>query len=149
MLPFESYPGHGRQLLGRVRGDNCRGGYGPELMKMTGQTACAYCGMSLVETYEVWLQMQLDHALPASVGRALSIPVDWYEDWFNRVLSCATCNIFDNRWSAPAGLRTPQTLDEFCELRDAIFQQRRERVMARHLRERELFARKLWQSPSV
>jgi len=84
--PFESYPGHGRQLLGRVRGSNCRGGYGPELMKKTRQTACAYCGMSLIETYEAWLQMQLDHVVPVGVARALLISADWYEDYLNRVL---------------------------------------------------------------
>lgn len=54
-LLFGTYPGGGRKLLARRAGDNCRKGYGLQLQRLTGQTTCAYCGLSLITTYEQWL----------------------------------------------------------------------------------------------
>src|SRR5262249_3591326 len=54
-LPFELYPAQGRELLGRVSGDNCRHGYGLRFIKLTKQTCCAYCNVDLVMVYETWL----------------------------------------------------------------------------------------------
>lgn len=73
MLPFEVYPERGRALLGPIRGSNCRKGYGLKLMRVTGQTCCAYCGISLVEPYTNWLQMAVDHVVPRSVCRGFAL----------------------------------------------------------------------------
>ncbi len=66
MEPFASYPEQGREPLGRPRDltGARRSGYGPSLQRMTGQPACAYCGLSLVDTYEHWLLMPVDHVVP-------------------------------------------------------------------------------------
>ncbi len=66
MEPFASYPEQGRKPLGRPRDltGARRSGYGLSLQRMTGQSACAYCGLSLVDTYEHWLLMPVDHVVP-------------------------------------------------------------------------------------
>ena len=57
MMPFDRYPGRGTMFLGKCGGANCRHGYGLMLQQLTGQTSCAYCGLSLIHTYEHWLLM--------------------------------------------------------------------------------------------
>src|SRR5688500_3252930 len=96
MMPFDSYPGQGKALLGRVGGANCRREYGLRFMKKTGQTACAYCGLDFAASYENWLQMALDHVVPVSVCQSFSLPDEWTDDSTNKVLACAACNSFDN-----------------------------------------------------
>jgi hypothetical protein len=139
-LPFESYPHQGMKLLGRVRGSNCRHGYGLEFMRLTGQTRCAYCGMNLVATYESWLTMALDHVVPNRSG--LSLPEEWVEDYSNRVLCCTACNTFDNRYQ-PKGFQRPSTLEEFFHLRDAVFVERRINILNKHKQERTFFDQNL------
>jgi len=111
-LPFESYPNKGRVLLGQVRGDNCQHGYGLEFVQLTGQTKCAYCGIDLAEVCENWLNMALDYVIPFSTCQSWKVPVEWQEDYSNRVLSCTTCNTFGNRYG-PKSLSHPSTLEEF------------------------------------
>lgn len=137
-LPFESYPQHGRSLLGQVRGDNCRHGYGLRHMKLTGQTRCAYCGMDLMGVYENWLNMALDHVVPYNVCQMWNVPREWSEDYSNRVLSCTTCNTFGNRY-VPKDFQLPTTLEEFYRLRDAIFVERQRLIRKRHQQERAFF----------
>lgn len=145
MLPFDNYPHSGRTLLGRVSGANCRHEYGLKFMKKIRQTTCAYCGLDFAERFENWLQMALDHVVPASVGKGLCMPDEWVEDSANKVLACATCNGFKNRYQAPVGTLCPQTLDDFFDLRDAIFAERKKLVAARHEEERAFFGRRLWE----
>jgi 5-methylcytosine-specific restriction endonuclease McrA len=142
-LPFESYPSRGRVLLGQVRGSNCRHGYGLEFMRLTGQTRCAYCGLNLADVYENWLNMALDHVIPYSACQLWKVPAEWCEDYSNRVLSCMTCNTFGNRYS-PRNLSRPSTLDEFYNLRDVIFSERKGLILERHRQERAFFATKPW-----
>jgi hypothetical protein len=83
MNPFDSYPAGGRSPLGRPkRTDNCRYGYGLELQRKTGQTCCAYCGVSLVDDYDHGLLLSVDHVVPRSQGLLLGIPVAYTEDFF-------------------------------------------------------------------
>jgi len=142
-LPFESYPGKGQVLLGTVHGDNCRHGYGLEFMRLTGQTQCAYCGLDFAEVYENWLNIALDHVVPYSTCQSWNIPAEWREDYSNRVLSCTTCNTFGNRYN-PKFLNPPSTLEEFYNLRDIIFSERKRLILERHGQERAFFDKKPW-----
>jgi hypothetical protein len=145
MLVFESYPDKGRNLLGRVSGDNCRRGYGLAFMRKTGQTNCAYCGIDLSENYEHWLILALDHVIPYNACVAWELPIEWREDFSNRVLCCTACNTFGNRYM-PVGFRRPTNLEEFYELRDKIYLERRQKILDRHKNEREFFEKKPWAS---
>ena len=146
MLPFDSYPKQGRALLGIVNGNNMRHIYGLRFMQMTGQTCCAYCGWNLVQSYETWLSMQLDHVVPSSVCKRFSLPKLWVDDCTNRVLACPGCNGFDNRYPLPADVMCPQTSEEFFNLRDMVFEQRKQRIAAKDKKEREFFAQRLWEN---
>ena len=106
VLPFITYPHGVRTPLGRVKGANCRHEYGLQFMKVTGQRTRAYCGLDFADNYENWLQMTLDHVVPVSTGKAKGISEDWLDDSASKVLACATCNGFGNRYKL--------TLDELC-----------------------------------
>jgi hypothetical protein len=151
MIPFDAYPGEAKVLLGRVVGSNCRHGYGMTFMQVTGQTTCAYCGLDLVASFEAFLQMALDHVVPKSVCKGLTLPDEWAEDCINKVLACAACNGFDNRFAQQPGCACPPTLEAFCELRDRIFAERKARVAACRDKEREFYKRRPWEqrSPTV
>jgi hypothetical protein len=114
-------------------------------MRETGQRSCAYCGISLVDTFENWLQMALDHVVPRSVCKSLSIFVDWQEDCFNRVLACLACNGFDNRFKLQVLPACPASLEAFCELRDRIFAERWKRVKICRAEEQEFFSQRHWE----
>lgn len=143
MIPFESYLGQGQALLGPIRGSNCRKGYGLKFMKVSGQKSCAYCDISLVESYTNWLQMVIDHVIPQSVCKGFFLSDEWTHDASNRVLSCAACNGFGNRYK-PADALRPTTLDEFWRLRDRIFTERIEIIRAKHIEERSFFDSAPW-----
>ena len=145
MLPFDGYPGSGRVLLGATPGGTCRREYGLVFMRKTGQTCCAYCGLNFAARYEDWLQMAIDHVVPKSVCGALDIPILWYEDCINKVLACAACNGFDNRYKLPETDVCPATLEEFFILRDRIFSERSERIARRHSKEREFYNLRPWE----
>ena len=146
-LPFESYPDQGRRLLGRVSGGNCRHSYGLKFMRLTRLTKCAYCGIDLGEVYESWLNMALDHVIPHNTCQAWQVPEEWREDYSNRVLSCTTCNTFGNRYS-PHNMNPPSTLEEFYNLRDIIFIERKRLILEKHKQERVFFEKKLWETHS-
>ncbi len=141
MLPFERYPGEGRRQLGLRRGANARWEYGLQLRRKTGETTCAYCGLDLFSTYDRWLMLQVDHAVPTSVAKKLGVSFDLYEDLFNLVLACAACNGFDNRYGyVPDSAAEPEwTAEAFVSLRDKVFSERFERIAARHIIERAFF----------
>lgn len=146
--PFLRYPGQGRQLLGRPRGGASRSGYGLSLQCMTGQTTCAYCGMSLVDTYPHWLLMSVDHAIPRSEALRLGIDISFYEDAINHVLCCSGCNGFGNRYRHHIEVGDPWALESFLALRDRIFADRFERIAARRTMEEALFASRPWEGSS-
>lgn len=142
-IPFERYPSGGRQLLGKRPGGNCRHGYGLRLQRMTGQTYCSYCEVSLVDSYEHWLSMTVDHVVPTKCGTNCGIPQEWLTDFSNTVLCCGACNSFRNRYPSDK-LPCPTTLAQFYELRDRLFLERRSIILASHEGERVFFKSKPW-----
>ncbi len=144
-LPFDSYPFLGRNLFLRVRGyGGSRLGYALRHMQHTGQTSCSFCGLDLTSTYENWLTISLDHVVPANICRLLGICDEWTDDHSNRVLCCAACNAFKNKWTPEVPPECPTTLDEFFNMRDAMFIERRSHVRQRHIDERRSFDSKPW-----
>lgn len=147
MEPFVSYPDQGRIPLGPPRNLNgtCRSGYGLSLQRLTGQTSCAYCGLSLVDTYAHWLLLSVDHVVPRAEALRLGIDLSLSEDTINLVLCCAGCNGFGNRYRTTESPQSPWTLDAFLALRDRVFAERSKLVEGRRGRERVLFAARSWE----
>jgi hypothetical protein len=149
--PFASYPGRGRELLGRPRDWSvCRYGYGLELQRRTGQGICAYCRVSLVDDYYRWLLMGVDHVVPKGQAIQLGISVLLYDDLINLVLCCSGCNGFGNRYRVPSEFIDPVgdwTLDRFLSLRDRVFEDRFQRIAERRTRERAFFESRPWPPP--
>lgn len=138
-LPFVTYPGGGRRLLGQPGGANTRREDGLDFARITGATACPYCGTDFRSDYRAWLTLVLDHAVPSSVCRDLSIPTEWANDYANRVLACGACNGFDNKYRPKFQVASPTTLDEFFALRDRVFADRVQRIQACHEQERAFY----------
>ena len=134
-LPFERYEGAGRCLLGRPAWGNgsSRRGYGLPIFEQCG-AACAYCGYDMSATYEAWLNLSVDHVIPAGDARRLGYPVEWFEDVANLVTSCRACNEFLNGYRVTDV--PPATVEEFFDLRDIHFARKRAWVLARHREER-------------
>jgi 5-methylcytosine-specific restriction endonuclease McrA len=145
MMPFDAYPHGGRKLIGRPTGSNCRHEYGLKLQKLAGLHACAYCGMSLVDTYEHWLMMSVDHVVPTRAGQVVGISDAWLADYANIVLCCSACNGFGNRYKLmPEMTGRPATLDEFFALRDRVFADRKALILLSHEKERAFYDKKPW-----
>jgi len=89
--------------------------------------------------------MALDHVVPVSVCIALAIPEDWREDCSNKVLACAACNGFHNRYRPTIEVNQPVTLAAFYDLRDHVFAERRTLIEASHAAEQEFFETKPWE----
>jgi len=149
MMPLDQYPGGGNERLGKCPGGNCRHGYCLKLQRLTGQTTCAHCGLSLVNTYEHWLLMCADHVVPTGTGLALGIDSIWLEDFCNRVLCCSGCNGFKNRFLLPAESVVPAEIKGFVELRDAIFASRKELILATLDTQREFYSGRPWEKRLV
>lgn len=150
MRVFDMYPYAGRALLGRPRDltGACRSGYGLGLQRLTGQTACAYCGVSLVDTYHHWLLMSVDHVVPSGEARRLGVGAQYFEDAINLVLCCAGCNGFGNRYRCEAPAQRIWTLDGFLALRDFMFDDRFQRIAIRRATEIDLFDSRPWEQPT-
>ena len=144
MQPFDSYPHQGRALLGKAVGSNCRHGYGLKFMQITRQTKCAYCGHDFIVSYQNWLHMALDHVVPKSVCVGFGFSAEWIEDCANKVLACAACNGFYNRYRPSSDVVCPLSLSEFFDLRDRIFSERKAPILRKHEEEKQFFNRRLW-----
>jgi hypothetical protein len=143
---FDRYPLGGRTLLGRLRNltGACRSGYGLSLQRLTGETSCAYCGLSLVDDYYHWLLMSIDHVVPVAEARRVGICSQFYEDAINLVLCCSGCNGFGNRYRCKAEISENWTLDEFVALRDKVFADRSESIATRREKEWTFFQAQPW-----
>jgi hypothetical protein len=148
-MPFDRYPGGGTMFLGKCEGGNCRHGYCLTLQQLTGQTSCAYCGLSLVDTYEHWLLMTVDHVIPTKAGLALGIEQSWLDDFCNTVLCCSGCNSFRSRYELPATAPSPTDVDGFAALRDAIFAARKDLIVSALHEEREFYRGRPWEQRLV
>jgi hypothetical protein len=144
MHPFDSYPQQGRALLGQVKKGNSRHGYCLYFMQITGQTSCAYCGKDFTASYEKWLDISLDHVVPSKVCQHLGVATKWSNDYANTVLACRGCNEFRNRFTSPK-VTCPVTIEEFFDLRDRIFVERKAGIDMAHEEERKFFSRRLWE----
>ena len=113
----------------KLRSGNARREYGHWLVE-NGQTSCAYCGMSLVDSYEHWLLLTVDHVIPVTEkdrkeGHRLRIPKQWHESYSNIVLACSGCNGFRNRYEVSwQGPKESWKESEFFEFRDRVFREK-------------------------
>jgi hypothetical protein len=147
MKPFDDYPNNGKALLPVPRGTNCRRGYGLDFMRITKQTRCAYCDeVDFAATYRNWLDMALDHVVPVSVCKERDIPTNWRDSSSNRVLACAACNSFKNRYRPSFSFQTPDSFEAFLELRDRIFLERKTLIAQAHQEDRAFFDKRPWES---
>jgi hypothetical protein len=145
MMPFDQYPHAGAELLGKCGVTNCRHEYGLKLQRLTGQTSCASCGLSLVDTFEHWLLMSVDHVIPTATGLALGIEPRWVEDFCNTVLCCSGCNGLGNRYKLAATVTVPTAILSFIELRNATFAARKELILAAIQKERDFYQSRPWE----
>ena len=130
MKPFDDYPQGGYAILPKLRGGNARRKYGHWLVEH-GQTSCAYCWMSLVDSYEHWLLLTVDHVIPVSEkdrkeGHRLGIPQIWHEPYSNIVLACSGCNGFRNHYKVSWQVHKESWEEsEFFKFRDRVFQEKK------------------------
>ncbi len=141
MTPFEKYPNEGRNLLGEPpAGDGTtRHGYGPPVFEHCGMV-CVYCSRNLKDSYEDWLDIQIDHVVPCNAIRR-GFPEEWIKDIANCVTCCAACNAFLNRFTVEDG--PPQQLQEFFDLRDRTFEKKKKHAQKRHEEEYGYWLRKV------
>lgn len=142
MKPFNDYPQRGRTLLGRFScNGNCRKQYGLRLQRLTGQTQCAYCGQSLVDTYAHWLLLSVDHVVPRAAGVKVGIDGRYLNDYINCVLCCSGCNGF--QWPAD-GLTVPCSDEGFVALRGDVFRRKSDWLIGRREEEQDFFSSHPW-----
>lgn len=141
MLPFDAYPGKGRRLLGPPKAGtgSSRTGYGLALQRMTGQSACAYCGLDLVADFHRWLLLTVDHVVPRAEAQHLGIPPMFYEDAVNLVLACSGCNGYLNQYQVANEPSAEWTIEAFADLRDSVFRDRHQRIEERRIQEQAIF----------
>lgn len=141
---FDSYPEWRDDIPQRLHGAQCRTGYGAELQRLTGQTRCAYCGMDLVDTFDHWLLLTVDHVIPLSTASGKSAKwKPWLASIHNLVIACSACNGFANRFRPEVG-GPPQTYDDFRSVRDRVFVCRKRLVCERRGREHQSYGEKPW-----
>ena len=143
-LPFTKYPGGGKELLGAPRsGDGtARRSYERQVHEWCGYR-CAYCNLDL-GTFEGWLQLSVDHVVPQQIAKQ-GWPKEWIRDTINIVACCGACNGLFNR--DPAVAPVPDSFEAFLMIRDALFEQRRDRIRERREVERTWFDTEI--APSV
>jgi len=150
MMPFDSYPGGGLTPLGKPKKrDNCRHGYGLELQQLTRQTCCAYCGMDLVQDYDHWLLLSVDHDVPRGQAILLGVGIDLYEDFINLVVCCTGCNGYGNRYAVVSDPVQSWGVDAFIALRDRVFAERTVSIASRRAAEQLFFRSAPWAAPSA
>lgn len=145
-LPFNAYPDGGRKPIKRRPGFNTRHHDAPEFMKLTGVRHCAYCGLDFTASFENWLTMVFDHVVPQSVCRNMKIANELVWDYSNHVLACAACNSYCNRYKPKEECAAPITPTEFYNLRDDIFDARRNLILPAREAEEKFFQKKPWET---
>ncbi len=66
-------------------------------------------------------------------------------DFTAKVLACAACNGFFNRYKPSSDVVPPRTLDELFTLRDRIFKECVGPILRKHDQERHFFSCQLWE----
>jgi hypothetical protein len=144
MMPFDAYPHRGRRPIGRLAGTNCRREFGLKLQRLIGLNKCAYCGLSLIDTYDHWLMMSVDHIVPQHAGKELGISEDWLEDYWNTVLCCSACEAFGNLSPLEAEVTPVDNGEDFIALRDGIFVERKKFILLSHEQDLAFFDTRPW-----
>lgn len=134
--PFVKYTDGGLKPLGVPKGDSARHGYGPPVFELCGYR-CAYCDYDMSEPYENWLNLSVDHVVPAYLAKT-GWPPEWVLDKINLVTACRACNEFLNgyRMTDP---NPPQSLSEFALVRDRAFDEKLSAARQRHELERQRY----------
>jgi len=137
--PFARYARGGSELLGiPAWGDGtARHGYGRPVFAECGYQ-CAYCGFEMGAPYENWLNLSVDHVVPAHLVNA-GWPREWVLDRINLVTCCRACNEFLNGYRL-TGVPPPPTFAEFIATRDRVFDEKTGHALKRHAIERERYA---------
>ena len=152
MKPFDDYPkpAPGMDFLPKMGGGSARQDYGHWLVKCANQECCVYCDVNLVDTYDHWLLLTVDHAIPKSACEKLGIPEDWCESYTNIVLACSACNNFLNQYGISYGLEKQQpkpskkwTVPNFIALRDRAIKEKTIYALKRHISERSFYEQKV------
>jgi hypothetical protein len=136
--PFARYTDGGGRLLGvPTSGDGtARHGYGPPVFALCGYK-CAYCGLEMAAPYESWLNLSVDHVVPAHLVKA-GWPREWVLDLINLVTCCRVCNEFLNGYRVP-DLTPPGSIEDFAALRDRVFDEKVAHSAKRHAIEKERY----------
>lgn len=100
-------------------------------------TTCVYCGRELGEPYIAWLDISVDHVISSEAAKKLGYPREWIDDVTNLVTCCLACNGFLSRYPVPDSV--PTTREEFFDLRDRHFREKRRWVLRRHEQEQEAY----------
>jgi hypothetical protein len=144
MMPFDAYPHRGRRPIGRLTGTNCRHEYGLRLQRLIGLNKCAYCSLSLVDTYDHWLMLSVDHILPNHAGAELGVQPEWLDDYWNTVLCCSACAAFGSLLPLETDVTSPKSAEEFLSLRDQIFVERKRMILLSHEHDLAFYDDKPW-----
>lgn len=134
--PFAKYTDGGLNLLGIPKGDSARHGYGPPVFALCGYR-CAYCRYEMSEPYENWLNLSVDHVVPAYLAKA-GWPAEWIFDKINLVTACRPCNEFLNGHRIKDA-NPPRSLSEFIAVRDRAFDEKLSAARQRHELERQRY----------
>ena len=144
MMPFERTPTVAGSCSGECREETVDTSMDSGFRRLHMWTPAAYCAMSLVETYEQWLMMSVDHVVPTRTGQVFGIPDDWLADYANIVLCCSACNGFGNRYKLMPDVVSPTNLDDFFSIRDRVFSERKKLILLSHEKERAFYEKKPW-----
>lgn len=136
--PFSRYSRAGSELLGiPPSGDGtARHGYGRPVFAECGYR-CVYCGFEMGGPYESWLNLSIDHVVPAHVVK-VGWPPDWVLDRINLVTCCRACNEFLNGFRLP-NTAVPESFAAFIAIRDRAFDEKKDLALKRHAIERERY----------
>ena len=120
-----------------ANGANCRNGYGVPVIKYW-EPSCAYCGKDLMESYDNWLDLSVDHVVPICCQKTWGPECrEWIESMANAVPCCRACNEFLNGFRAPE--TAPASESEFISLRNKELARKREHALQRHQQEQAAF----------
>ena len=97
-------------------------GYGKEVLERDGWK-CRYCGINCSTSFELYLQLSVDHVIPWHQQNEVSVKLG---DMRNMVACCRACNSFENRssYEIPEGVPFEQQVE-------AVFAQKRARILAK------------------
>jgi len=102
--------------------------------------SCVYCRLDMSEPYENWLQLSVDHVVPAGTKGA-GYPPEWIEDIANLVTCCRACNEFSNGFRVTSPV--PPNVEAFFVVRDQAYLAKRDLLVMKHDVERRRYAEQM------